>query len=47
LRRVLPAYGQPSVSLSLLYPSRQQMQKSVLAFVAFAVARFADRGTRP
>jgi LysR family transcriptional regulator AphB len=47
LRRVLPAYGQPSVSLSLLYPSRQQMQKSVLAFVAFAVVRFADRGTRP
>lgn len=47
LRRVLPAYGQPSVSLSLLYPSRRQMQKSVLAFVEFAVARFGDKGARP
>ncbi|WP_198085586.1 LysR family transcriptional regulator [Variovorax sp. E3] len=46
LQRVLPAYGQPSVSVSLLYPSRQQVQKSVSAFVEFAVAKFGGRATR-
>lgn len=46
LQRVLPAYGQPSVSLSLLYPSRQQVQKSVSAFVEFAVAKFGGRAAR-
>ncbi len=46
LQRVLPAYGQPSVSVSLLYPSRQQVQKSVSAFVEFAVAKFGGRAAR-
>lgn len=46
LQRVLPEYGQPSVSFSLLYPSRQQIQKVASAFVEFAVAKFGGKPAR-